>query len=234
MPPNTLCVIPAKGSSQRLPRKNLANLGGRSLLQWSIDSARKANLCSRILVSTEDQEVAKLTEELGVDMPFLRPRELANDPAGVIEVSLHAVEELEKIGETFATLIILLPTCPFRSAADIVAAYELFETMDRPCLMSVSEFNHTPFAAFNCDNKGRLTAIFPQHIGKQSQEMPVAYRPNGAVHVLDMQTFRAKRTYFYEPLVSYIMPRERSIDIDSELDLIMARSLLSLNPELAE
>ncbi len=229
-----LGLIPAKGASQRLPRKNLADLGGRPLIQWAADSASKSGICARVILSTEDELVARQASELGIEVPFVRPDKLARDPAGVVEVALHALEELEKTGERYDTLIILLPSCPFRSAADIKAAYDLFLRRERPCVMSVSQFDHTPFAALECGEDDRLSAIFPEHLGKKSQDMPPVYRPNGAIHVLDVERFKAQRSYFFEPLIGYVMPQERSIDIDNELDLTIARSLLSLRRELGE
>ena len=228
-----LGLIPAKGASQRLPRKNLSELGGRTLLEWAVEATNQSNLCSKVIISTEDEEVARLARGLGLDVPFLRPTALALDPASVVDVALHTLEELDSVDETYDTIIIVLPTCPFRSSADIQGAYDLFQAQQRPCVMSVSEFTHTPYAGFRCDQAARLTPLFPQYIGKKSQEMPCAYRPNGAVHVLDVDRFRTERSYFFEPLVGYVMPQERSIDIDSELDLIIARSLLSLIPDIA-
>lgn len=222
----TLCLIPAKGGSTRLARKNVIALGGKPLLGWAIDAARESGLMDRIVVSTEDADIARIAGELGADAPFTRPAYLARDPAGVVDVALHALEELQAQSDEYRRLVILLPTCPLRSAGDIRAAMELFEREDGRFLMSVSRFEHTPFAAMQLGADHRLQPHFPQYIGRKSQEMPAACRANGAIHILDVAAFRAARSYYAQPLIGYEMPWERSIDIDTAYDLSVAQSLI--------
>jgi CMP-N-acetylneuraminic acid synthetase len=223
-----LGLIPAKGGSTRLAKKNIRQLGGRSLLARAADSAHDSGIIDRLIVSTEDEEVAQAARDIGLEVPFLRPLELACDPAGVVQVALHALEVLEAAGETYDTLIALLPTCPLRSGEDIRAAHRLFVERQRPFVMSVSEFEHTPLAALGISDDGCLTPYLPQYFGRKSQEMPAAYRPNGAIHVLDVEAFKQAGTYFGTPLIGYVMPRERSFDIDTEEDLQAAELHLAL------
>ncbi|MGF1631588.1 MAG: cytidylyltransferase domain-containing protein [Kiloniellaceae bacterium] len=225
-----LGLIPAKGGSTRLAKKNIRQLAGRSLLAWSAEAVRASGVVERIVVSTEDEEVAQAARDLGLEVPFMRPLELARDPAGVVQVALHALDMLEAAGKTYDTLIVLLPTCPLRSADDIRGAYELFISRNRPFLMSVSEFEHTPLAALGVTEDGRLEPYLPHYFGRRSQEMPKAYRPNGAVHVLDVRAFREAKSYLAQPLVGYVMPRERSFDIDTEADLRAVECHLALAP----
>ncbi|HET8707508.1 MAG TPA: acylneuraminate cytidylyltransferase family protein [Pseudomonadales bacterium] len=228
-----LGVIPAKGGSTRLPRKNILPLGGKPMLQWAVESARQSGLIDRLIVSTEDAEVADVAKKLGVDVPFIRPQKLAKDPAGVVQVTLHAIEMLREQGDEYDEVIILLPTSPFRSAQDITDAYRLFQEKHAEFLMSVSEFSHTPYAAMTLEND-ILAPVFPELIGRKSQEMPPAYRPNGALHILNIKAFEREKSYFAQPLVGYVMPLERSVDIDTKLDLIMAEAMLALaNAEAA-
>ena len=223
-----LGLIPAKGGSTRLAKKNIRPLAGRSLLAWTAEAARASGLLDHLIVSTEDEEVAAAARALDIDVPFLRPLELARDPAGVVQVALHALETLEAAGERYDTLVTMLPTCPLRSADDIRGAYELFTARGRPFVLSVSEFEHTPFAALGPTEDGRLEPYMPQYFGRKSQEMPRAYRPNGAVHVLDVAAFRRAKSDLAQPLVGYVMPRERSFDIDTEDDLRAAEVHLAL------
>ena len=225
----TLGLIPAKGSSTRFARKNIRYLGDKPLLAWAAEAARESGVIDRLILSTEDSEVAEIAESFGIEVPFLRPRELARDPAGVADTALHAIEQMEAVGEHYRTLVILLPTCPLRTADDIRAAYQLFLQKDRPFVMSVSEFSHTPLAALQQSADGTLDPYMPQYFGRKSQEMPPAYRPNGAIHVLDIEAFKRERSYFGAPLVGYVMPLERSIDIDTEDDLRAAELRLALN-----
>ena len=228
----TLVLIPAKGGSTRLPRKNIRLLGGRPLIAWAIESAYSAAIPAHIVVSTEDEEIAAVARDCGAEVPFLRPDELSRDPAGVVDVALHALDWFASNERHFKTLVILLPTCPFRSAQDINGALALFGSANAQFLMSVSKYDHTPFAAMRLDGNSLLMPFFEQYVGRKSQELPAAYRPNGAIHILDVEAFRRTRSYFSQPLIGYVMPWHRSIDIDSASDLRFAESLLS-NPEQA-
>ena len=223
-----LILIPAKAASTRLKQKNMRLLGGKPLLQWATDCAKNTNLDADILVSSESDEILEfaLSQEV---MAQHRPTNLSIDPAGVVDVALYALSELEKIGEYYQTLIILLPTCPFRTPQDIQNALQLFHNKNTQFLMSISEYSHTPFAAMNLDDNDLLSPFFPTYIGKKSQQMPQSYRANGAIHVLDVKAFKEEKSYYAQPLVGYVMPLERSIDIDTELDLKYAEFLLNQN-----
>jgi CMP-N-acetylneuraminic acid synthetase len=225
--PRLLALIPAKGASTRLKRKNVLPLGGRPLIAWTVQAAVDAKVFDRIVVSTEDAEVAEAARAAGAEVPFVRPVDLAIDPAGVVQVALHALDELAAQDKDYDELCILLPTCPFRTAGDIRAALDLFRQRPEPNLISVASFEHTPFAAVGIDEDGLLFPHFPDHFGKKTQELPVAFRPNGAIHILDVAWFRNTRSYLTPPVVAYVMPRERSIDIDTAEDLRVAEAMLA-------
>ncbi len=221
-----LGFIPAKGGSTRLRRKNVAMLDGKTLLERAVECAFDSGVVDRIVVSTEDQQIAEAARQCGADVPFLRPEHLARDPAGVVDVALHLLQGLREQGDEYHTLIILLPTSPLRTAADVHGAYNYFVNNNGQFLMSVSAFEHTPFAALRITQTGLLEPFFPEHIGKKSQEMPTAYRPNGAIHVLDIASFERERSYYAQPLLAYEMPIERSVDIDNATDLLYAEALI--------
>jgi len=222
-----LGLIPAKRGSTRLPEKNIRPLAGKPLLGWTVDAAQASGVIDRLVVSTENELVAKIARECGAEVPFVRPSALARDPAGVVQVALHALQAMRGLGAEFRTLIILLPTCPFRTAEDIRAAFELFREREAKFLMSVGPFPRPPFAAMELTGEGLLRPFFPQFIGKQSGELPQAWRANGAVHVLDVAAFEREKSYYAQPLVGYPMPRERSVDIDSEEDWREAEQLVA-------
>ena len=225
--PRVLGLIPAKGASTRLPRKNLRLLGGRPLIDWTIAAAKEAGIFDRLVVSTEDAEIAGHARAAGAEVPFERPGDLAVDPAGVVQVALHALETLETAGDRYNLICIMLPTCPFCTAADLKAAFAQFCARQDPNLMSVAPFDHTPFNALGVGGDGLLFPHFPDKFGRKSQEQPAAFRPNGAIHILDVPWFRQSRSYLAPPILAYVMPRERSIDIDSEEDLREAECMLA-------
>lgn len=229
--PRILGLIPAKGGSERLVKKNIRKLAGRSLIEWAADSANDSGLMDRLILSTESEEIADAARKIGVEVPFMRPRFLAKNPYGVIEVALHALEVLENRREIFDRLIIMLPTAPFRTGNDIRQANAIFEKENGKFLMSVSEFSHTPFAAFTIGKLQTLQPCFPEYLGLQSQEFPKAYRPNGALHILDIPAFQESKSYFSQPLIPYVMDIDRSVDIDTEEDLMWAEFLVSQSLE---
>jgi CMP-N-acetylneuraminic acid synthetase len=222
----TLGLIPAKGGSKRLHRKNILNLGGKPLLGWAIHSALESRVIDKVVVSTDDNEIAKVATKYGADVPFMRPKELSIDPAGVVDVGLHAINQLDSNLTEFDKIVILLPTCPFRTAGDIKNAFDLFTKMKGKFLMSVSEYSHTPFSAMGISSNNYLTPYFEQYIGKKSQELPISYRANGAIHILDVKSFVKYKSYYKKPLIGFPMPFLRSIDIDTKDDLLFADFIL--------
>ncbi len=221
-----LGLIPAKGASQRFPRKNLARLGGKSLLERALGSAMDSKVLTTIAVSSEDYEIRNEANRLGADVVLRRPANLAQDPAGVVDVALASLEELRRQGNEFDAVCILLPTAPLRIADDVRAAVALWHRVRPAFVHSVSEFEHTPFAALVKVTEDEVLPAFPEKFGKKSQEVPPAFRVNGAVHVLDVRRLRKTKSYFTPPLVPYFMPRMRSVDVDTPEDLLYAQFLV--------
>jgi CMP-N,N'-diacetyllegionaminic acid synthase len=234
---NTLVLIPAKAGSTRLPRKNIRPLNGVSLLGRTIRRAQALTFIARICVSTEDEEVAIEARKFGVDVPFMRPAYLAKDPAGVVEVALHALDWHEAKGEKFETLMILLPTSPFCKVADIEGAVRTYVDQGVNFLMSVSKEVHSPLSSLILKD-GKLTPLHPEWLNRTGaradKELPVIVRANGAVTIVNVAAFRREQNYYGYPLAAYEMPAERSIDIDTELDFQFAEFLADRNPELAD
>jgi len=212
-------------------RKNLRALAGKPMLQWTIDAALASGQLDRVVVSTEDDEAARVARACGADVPFRRPSHLAQDPYGVVDVCLHALEELERDGDRFEQLVVLLPTSPFRSARHIVAALEHFARLGADFLMSVSVLDHSLLAA-HVLRDGFMEPLHPEWIGRlgaraRDAELPQLVKANGAVTVLKVARFREARTYYGYPLAAYPMPWPDGLDIDTEEDLLLAEALLA-------
>lgn len=221
----TLIFIPAKGKSSRLPGKNTLLLRGKPLVAWTAEAARASGVEGDIVVSTEEPAVAAIARALGLEV-IDRPEELARDSAGVVHVALHALSELRRQGREYQRLVILLPTSPLRTGEDIQNAVKLFEEKKAEFLLSVSRFDHPPYSALTLED-GLAKPLFPEYLGKASQQMPVAYRPNGAIHILSVKAFEKTRNYVSQPLFAYVMPWPRSIDVDTEGDLRTAEAVLT-------
>ena len=221
-----LAVIPAKGASTRLPRKNMLYLGGKPLLAWTVEAAIESKVFDEIVVSSEDEEVLELAKKMSTT-PHRRPYQLAVDPAGCIHVAQFVQAELEQVGKHFDYIAILMPTCPFRSSADIKKSVEIALGKCDGSIISVSEFSHTPFNAFQISGDGQLSPTNPEFFGKKSQELPVAYRPNGAIFIMKAEVLRRAKSLFEPPMSAYVMPQSRSVDIDNQLDMEWATFLLN-------
>lgn len=224
-PGKILCIIPAKGTSTRLQRKNVLKLAGKTLLERAFISARDSGLMDRIFVSTEDNEIANQAKLLGIDVPFLRPDYLSKDPFGVVDVALHVLDEWERLGEYFQTLVILLPTSPFRKAEDIHGALKCYMDKEVSFLHSVCSEEHSPLSSLILKD-GFLNPLHPEwlnRIGAKVQgDTPKLVRANGAVTIVDIPRFREEKNYYAYPLGAYEMPWERSVDVDTEQDFLWA------------
>lgn len=224
-----LALIPAKAASTRLPRKNMTVFEGETLVARAVRCAREAGVFDDIVVTTEDEEIAQEARRAGARVPFLRPEKLAVDPAGVADVTLYMLDELEQQGDAYETVVILLPTSPFRRAADCREALELYRRAGVSFLMSVTKYEHSPLAALVMTD-GLLEPLHPDWIlrlgAKADRPLPVTVRSNGAVTICNVAKMREAGTYYHYPLAAYEMPWERSVDIDTQADLALAQFLV--------
>ena len=226
-----LGLIPAKSGSRRVARKNLRPLGGKSLLEWAIRGALAATCLDRLVVSTEDRETAEMARAAGADVPFMRPAHLAQDPHGVVDVCLHALDALETAGDRFDHLVILLPSSPFRRARHVVEALEQYRRQGTGFLMSVSRLD-TALLSAHVVRDGRMEPLLPEWIGRlgaraHKSKLPELVKSNGAVTIVDVARFRAEKNYYVYPLAAYEMPWPEGLDVDTEDDMLLAEALVN-------
>ncbi|MCD4676461.1 MAG: acylneuraminate cytidylyltransferase family protein [Desulfobacula sp.] len=226
---NVLTIIPAKGGSTRLKRKNIAKINGKPLIAYPIENAKKIGFCNKIVVSTEDEEIAKVALSYGAEVPFIRPLELAKDPATISDVCLHALENVDPEQKLYKTLIVLLPIAPLCTLEDIVEAYNYFIKKKGKFLFSVTSFDAPPYNALQYSQDGEsLISCFPESefCHTKSTECPKALRSNGAIVIVDITAFKENKSLWGNPLLGYEMPSERSIDIDTKFDFELAKFLM--------
>lgn len=220
-----LCFIPAKAASTRLKKKNILYIKGRELIYYPIYAAKESKLFGEdIFVSTESVEIREIALRFGARVPYLREERLAHDPYGVADVALDFFEKLPMYKE-YDNICILYPTFPMILKEDIIKSFEIFTKSNYKSLMSVSETDYNALRAFLI-RENTIIPIFPNEIFKKSQELEKTYRVNGAVIIIDIKEFLKLKTYFIFPVAAYVMPRERSIDIDTEFDYKLAKILL--------
>lgn len=226
-----LGVITARGGSKGLPRKNIRELHGKPLIEHTIRAAlAAADLFHRVIVSTEDEEIAGISRCAGADVPFLRPQELARDETPTLPVLQHAIDYVEHSdGVTIDWVMILQPTSPLRTRADIEATIALAEAGDCDTVVSVRKANNChPFRMKKMDADGWLVPFIDgcaEPVRRQDLA-PNAYQRNGAIYLVRRDRLLENRLYG-DRIKAYVMPDDRSVDIDTHLDFRLAEALLA-------
>jgi N-acylneuraminate cytidylyltransferase/CMP-N,N'-diacetyllegionaminic acid synthase len=224
---NILGLIPARGGSKGLPRKNIKLLLGKPLITWTIEQVLASKYIDKIVVSTDDEEIAEVSKKYGADVPFIRPKKLAEDNAKGIDVVLHAMNWMEENDKLYDLLMLLQPTSPLRTSQDIDKAIELLFSKKAQATVSVCEIEHHPYWSNILPKNGCMKNFISREImNKNRQELPVFYRLNGAICLAYCDYIKEQKSFFGEKTFAYIMPQEKSIDIDNEVDFKLAEILM--------
>ena len=221
-----LVVIPARGGSKGVPRKNIKVLGDKPLIQYTIDAAKGVFDDEFICVSTDDFEIKSVVEQLGLKVPFLRPNELASDTAGTYEVLLHAISYYESKGYFPDTLILLQPTSPFRTSAHIKEALKLYhESIDM--VVSVKETKANPYyILFEEDRNGYLKKTKEANFTRR-QDCPKVWEYNGAIYIINVKALKEKTISQFTKVCKFEMDETSSHDIDTLLDWRIAEIIIN-------
>ena len=223
-----LAIVPARGGSKGIPRKYLQLLLGQPLIVYTLQAALDSQHITCLIVSTDDPEISRVAREYGVDVPFVRPPELALDDTPQLDVVLHALGAVERAEETRYDVVLLLqPTAPLRTTADIDGALEkLFATgADSVVSLYRVEQGH-PYYMYTLDgDRPRPLLEVPSHITRR-QEFPPIYVRNGAIYAVQREVLVHHRSFYGQDMRAYVMPFERSINIDTEFDVVLAEFLL--------
>ena len=210
-----LALIPARGGSKRVPKKNIKLLNGKPLINWTIDEALKVNSIDRIIVSTDDNEIANLALEAGAEVPFLRPENLSDDYSLSIDVVVHILERFPEI----SNVLLLQPTSPFRTADDIHNIIEMKFKYKYDSIVSLSKSIIKSELIYQLDSNKLLKKAI-----KNNNEI---YTLNGALYLSSRTFIEENKSFIADTTVGYIMPTERSLDIDTPLDWLGAEFIIS-------
>lgn len=223
-------LIPARGGSKRLPRKNIKLLVDKPLIAWSIEVAKACKYVDRVIVSTDDEEIKKISEQYGAEVPFLRPDYLSNDHASSFDVIKHAIDFLT-LSRSNELIVLLQPTSPLRLASEIDTALEFFVQKDAKGVVSISETEHSPMWSNTLPEDGCMSDfIRPEVQGKRSQDLPSFFRLNGSIYIYETLALLEKGAIFFDEYVyGFETSLETSIDIDTEFDFVIAEALLRYN-----
>jgi N-acylneuraminate cytidylyltransferase/CMP-N,N'-diacetyllegionaminic acid synthase len=221
-----IAIIPARGGSKGLPDKNSKLLHGKPLLSYTIEAALQSLSVSRVIVSTDSLEIATIAKKYGAEVPFLRPDFLAQDDTKAIDVYDYTIDRLMteehiKIDE----FMVLLPTAPLRNAIDIDGAYQLFTEKNADSVISYTEELHPIHWHKFVNEEGKFEAIFTDNMLQNRQKLKKSFYPNGAIYIFKTAVIK-KGLYYTENSLAYIMPNNRSVDIDTIDDFEYAEFLI--------
>jgi CMP-N,N'-diacetyllegionaminic acid synthase len=222
---SVIAVIPARGGSKSVPKKNIRLLGGQPLIVWSIETARKVKGVDRVMVSTDDEEIAVISRTNGAEV-YRRPAHLATDEALVIDALRDLIATLRAEGEAAEIMVLLEPTCPFRSVEDITGCLELIaQGCDSAATFKEAELN--PHRAWKINRQAPEVFVPGAIPWLPRQKLPPAYQLNGAVYAFRMDKLpKASPALLFGRQGALVMPRERSVDIDGPLDFLVAEAMV--------
>ena len=225
---NVLAIVPARGGSKGIPRKNLRLLFGEPLIVHTLEAALSSTCISRLIVSTDDPEIADVARGMGVEVPFMRPQALASDTTSQVEVAVHALEFFAHAEKTSFDIVLLLqPTSPLRTADDIDASLEILVSTGADSVISFYqvESGH-PYYMYTIEDKKPIPLLTVPTQNTRRQDFPPVYVRNGAIYATRSSVLFQYHNFYGEDVRAYIMPFERSINIDTEVDLLLAQALL--------
>lgn len=220
-----IAVIPARSGSKGLPNKNIKLLNGKPLLVYSIEAAVKSKMFDEIVVSTDSKEYAEIAKSYGANVPFLRSKKNSSDTASSWDVALEVLAAFGDLQKKFDTVCLLQPTSPLREASDIIGAYSCFVEKNATTVIGVCETDHSPLWSNVLATSLSMDFFISDKANKPRQELDKFYRINGAIYIVDVKHIQSNKNIYVNSF-AFIMDRLRSVDIDSELDFIIAEAII--------
>lgn len=215
-----VAVIPARSGSKGIPNKNLVELGGKPLISWSIEAAIKSKCIDKIIVTSDGDDILEVASQYDEVVLVRRPEELAQDNTPTAPVIVHALNELTIDQKSYDYLILLQPTSPLRTAVDIDGAFESIVKSEANSLISVVEPSHHPLKCFKANDDGFIEGLINnEHPFMPRQELPKVFQPNGAIYIISIEAFLQSESFFTDKTKAYIMPANKSIDVDTMEDI---------------
>lgn len=229
----TIFIIPARAGSKGLPGKNIKILGCKPLIAYSIEFALNVKEeQDEICVTTNDDEVFNIATNLGVPPIFKRPQELSSDTASSSDVISHVLNEYKKINKTFENIVLLQPTSPFRKISDYIGMKNLYLEKNAEMVVSVKVSKENPFFNLFKENaEGKLERFIADSSYTRRQDCPSAFAYNGSIYIVNVFAFEQIKSFAFNQIYKYLMPVERSIDIDTPVDWVLAEYYLNKQNE---
>ncbi len=219
-----LAIIPARGGSKRLPRKNVLGLQGKPLIAWTIEASINSKYIDRTIVSTDTNEISTISKQFKADV-IIRPTELSTDTASSYDAILHTIDS---ISEKYDYIVLLQPTSPLRTSQHIDEAIVKLIQKKADAIVSICEMEHSPLWSNTLPDNGSMKHFLKKEIkNKRSQDLPLYYHLNGAIYICDLEQLKKEKSFIIEEnIYSYIMNGFSSVDIDNRIDLELAKVLI--------
>jgi pseudaminic acid cytidylyltransferase len=229
-----LCVIPARGGSKRIPRKNIKEFCGKPMIAYSIQAALASQSFDRVVVSTDDAEIAEVAKTFGAEAPFMRPQELANDFAGTIPVIKHAIEWFEQNGQAPSLVCCLYATAPFVQAKSIHQALDTLQTSEADYCFTATSFPFPIQRAIKIKENKRVEMFYPEHFSTRSQDLEEAYHDAGQFYWGKSNAWKEEVQIFSDKATAHVLPRHLVQDIDTPEDWKRAELMYQLLKQAGE
>ena len=230
-----IAIIPARGGSKGIPRKNIKLLAGKPLIAYSIETSLKSRYIDRVVVSTEDEEIAEISKKSGAEVPFLRPKELARDDSPTIDAIMHVINKFEESGEYFDIIVLLEPTSPLRDVGDIDKCVEiLISNPEAKGMVSVAKLEgaHPEFnVIINEDGFIRKSDGTTNFKVLRRQDLEDVYYFEGSIYISEVEALKQKRTFYHELTLAYVVPKYKSLEVDELCDFICVEALMKAKME---
>lgn len=223
-----LAVIPARGGSKRIPRKNIKLFNGKPMIAWSIEAAKSSGLFERIIVSTDDVEIAEVAKQWGAEVPFMRPEDLSNDHAGTTPVIAHASQWAIGQGLDIEAVCCIYATAPFVQVDDLKRGWEALNSGDWDYAFTVTDFAAPIFRAFRETEAGGIEMFYPEHFATRSQDLPVALHDAGQFYWGRPAAWIEGKRIFDQRSKPVVIPRWRVQDIDTAEDWMRAEIMFKV------
>ncbi len=218
-----LAIIPARGGSKGVPGKNIKPAGGKPLIAWIIEAAKKSRYIDRLILSSDDEKIINVAKDFGCEVPFIRPEKLAQDNSSASDVVLHAIDKISG----YDYIMLLQPTSPMTTGKDIDDCIEFCINSNAKSTVSVTEPDKSPYWMFNMERDNKLSPVFgAKYLNRPRQELPCVYIPTGAIYIAEIEWFLKNRSFYSDVTTGYTISQDHSLDIDSDIDFKLFEVIL--------
>jgi len=224
-----IAIIPARGGSKRIPRKNIKVFNGKPIIAWAILAAQESKLFDYIVVSTDDDEIKKVSESFGAVVPFIRPAHLSDDHTPTVPVISHAVVEMDRIYQTVEFACCIYPCTPLLLASDLIKGFDMLKSTEVDFVYPVVEYPHSIFRSMRKSENGKMEFIYPQYELTRTQDLEKTFHDSGQFYWGKAKAWRSLKKMHTDALGMEI-PSYRAVDIDTEDDWKKAELITQLNP----